>query len=246
MRQLPIAAALSFSLGCGLCLAKSADEDRFTACYELVENGTRLTSSLYPDDRERGREYLRRAEEVCEHEAVPVQLRAWARMLATRLYDDEPRLQRDFWYEAVSLLEAEAPDSELLPKALEGLSSAEFDLGRFDECLRLAQQALEVRVRVFGAGGRHHVRGLTYLAVAYLSLAEVEETPKAHLERAQVHAEEAMTIARRTLGLDDGTTVATAANLGAVLRSRGLTEEAERLLEEIAPYVDLDDPLDLR
>lgn len=50
--------------------------------------------------------------------------------------------------------------------------------------------------------------------------------------------------ARRVLGLRDGTTRTASAVLAWVLNKRGLAERAEELEQEMAPYVDLEDPLD--
>jgi hypothetical protein len=61
---------------------------------------------------------------------------------------------------------------------------------------------------------------------------------------AQRYAEEGMSEALRLFGLADGTTVAVASTLIAVLEVRGLTAEAEQLHEKIAPHIDLENPVD--
>lgn len=238
------------AIGCVLLLsiagpggAASVQTDREKACEELLERGERLTSIDDPEVYALGVQKLRKAAEVCGSSEVSPETRALALMTTARLFGDDPAKQRQAWSEAVSLLREHAPDSRLLLRALEGLLGATANEGDHDESLRLAFEALGESERIFGVESRDYIRGLTYVALTYHGLAEVQ-TPEQNLVEAQRYAEEAMDRARRVLGLRDGTTMTAAAVLRSVLRRRGFTERAESLEQEIAPYVDLEDPLD--
>lgn len=212
-------------------------------CRSLLERGDRLAGIDDPDIRELGLQKLRDAVGVCNSAEVTPETRARALMTTVRLFSDDRAKQRQMWSEAVSLLREHAPDSRLLLRALEGLLGATASDGNPDESLRLAFEALEESKRIFGVESRDYIRGLTYVALTYQWLAEVASSQD-YLAEAQRYAEEAMDRARRVLGLRDGTTMTAAAVLRSVLNKRGFTERAEELEQEIAPYVDLDDPLD--
>lgn len=227
------------TLAVGNYSAQPVDEAVAT-CSDLLDKGRRLIGDPEREVRALGLEKLRRAEKLCRSARVPAPLRARALMLTTDLYSGDWERQRQMWEAAVELLAAEAPDSRLLPPAMEGLASAEFSLGHYDESLRLATAALDERHRLFGAESREYVRGLVHVAGAHLALAQVRDADL-HSRQALPYAEQALEISRRLFGIRDGTTVTAASTLIEVLSKLGRSAEADRLQEEIAPYVDLMD-----
>jgi tetratricopeptide (TPR) repeat protein len=236
---------VGMTLGAGTCTAQPA-ADPSAACSELLDKGKRFLGNPDREVYALGLEKLRQAERLCQSPQVPPALRARVLMLTTDLYSGDRERQREMWTGAISLLRAEAPNSRLLPRAIEGLASVEFSLGNYDESVRLATEALDQRRRLFGEESRDYVRGLTFVAGTYLALTQIP-AEDSNSRQALPYAEQAYTTARKLFGLRDGTTVTAAAMLIEVLKRRGLATEADRLQEEIRPYLnlmDLEDPME--
>jgi tetratricopeptide (TPR) repeat protein len=231
------------TLGVGVSAAQSPRQDLDNACLELLEKGERLTGTLDRDVYALGVEKLRTAARVCDSKDVSPELRARALILATRLHSDDRMLQLKMRTEALALLRAEAPDSRLLPKALEAVADIRFLIGDYDEGLSLSFQALEERERLFGTESREYVRGLVWVSVAYKGRAQLGDSG-ADLAMALKYSEQAVELARGLFGAHDPSTIGASMDLVDTLNRLHRFEEAKELQEKIAPFVDLADNFD--
>lgn len=231
------------TLGLGVSAAQPPHQDLDNACLELLEKGERLTGTLDKDVYVLGVEKLRTAARVCNSKDVAPELRARALILATRLHSDDRKLQLKMRTEALSLLRAEAPDSRLLPKALEAVADIRFLVGDYDEGLSLSFQALEERERLFGTESREYVSGLVWVSVAYKSRAHDGDSA-ADLALACKYSEQAVELATGLFGPHDPSTIVASMDLVDTLNRLRRFDEAKELQEKIAPFVDLADNLE--
>jgi hypothetical protein len=238
MRILRSLGLFGLALGTFAGPSRAGESDFDGACLELLEKGEQLTSTLDEDIYALGVEKLRDAARVCGSREVSPELRARALLLTTRLYTGDRELQLQMRSEALTLLRVEAPDSRLLPEALEAVADTRMVMGQFDEGLSLSLQALAERERLFGDESREYVRGLIWTSVAYKSAAREGEVDPA-LATALRYSEQAVELATRNFGSRDPATIAASIDLVDTLRRLRRFDEAEALQERIAPYVDL-------
>lgn len=244
MKISTIIGAASLFVSLGALAPSSYGSDPNQACSDLLDTSERL---LRIDDQRVGvvaSEKLRQAVSACSGAEISAQLRARMLMASVSLHSADRAAQRDIWLQAISTLRRAAPDADaLLMEAMEGLSGAEFNLGAYEKAVQIAREALHERESRFGPRSRQYVRGLTFVAATYQAVSQVQER-ESNLVEAQSYGERAVEVARSSLGLRDGTTIAAAAVLKGVLKARGLDAEYQKLAEETAPYIDLEDPLD--
>lgn len=221
----------------------AAEQDPPRTCQTLLADGERLTGSLHRDVRALGTAKLRDAMEVCVLPTVEPELRARALLLGVRLHGGERKVRLEMRRQALDLLRSKAPDSPLIPQALEAVADSLLVAGDYDGGVELSLEALDARQRLFGTESREYVRGLIWTSVAYKSAAHATEGTGTDLELAHAYSERAVEHARGLFGPHDPTTIAASMDLADTLNRLGRYDEANALQEAISPYVDIADEL---